>query len=117
MKNVGKVNYETYATCRQWQDVRGEPLPIWDEVDPAIRAAWTAAAIDAANYSTKDAWMLMCQLYHKLLEEKPNDRTDRDRHYAIAITQIQSMMGSFYLWITAGGIDARRGQSTVDEKI
>ena len=43
-KTLGHIAFDAYGTCRHWLDVRGGPMPQWDDVRPEIRAAWEVAA-------------------------------------------------------------------------
>ena len=41
-----KIAYEAYCQNSQWKSlVSGAALPVWEKVDPKIKAAWGEAAI------------------------------------------------------------------------
>lgn len=43
-KTLGQIAFEAYGENRKWQDWRGNPMPLWSEVQPGIRGAWETAA-------------------------------------------------------------------------
>lgn len=48
---------------------------------------------------------LMAQLgeaYNELKKNKPNDRSEKDRRYAVTITEMEKVLGYFYLWVVKG---------------
>jgi hypothetical protein len=52
MEKLAKHLYEAYCEHTGWKSaVTGHPLPKWDDVAPAVREAWHAAAKAAAAFS------------------------------------------------------------------
>lgn len=49
-RTLGQLAFDAYSTARGWKDVRGGPIPTWDELDPAIRDAWELAAATVAQH-------------------------------------------------------------------
>lgn len=43
-------------------------------------------------------------LLKRLKARKPNDRSDKDRHYAVAITEAEKLLAWFYVWVALGGV-------------
>lgn len=55
MEKLAKHLYEAYCEHTGWKSaVTGHPLPKWDDVAPAVREAWHAAAKAAAAFSSDD---------------------------------------------------------------
>lgn len=52
------------------------------------------AADDAADYT-----VLLFLAKDKLQEAKPNDRSERDRHYAVALTDIEKLIAYCSLYL------------------
>lgn len=46
----GQAGYNAYREDAGGVSVHGEPLPVWADTDPAIRAHWEAAASGVADY-------------------------------------------------------------------
>jgi hypothetical protein len=52
---LGQVAYEAYFNYTSGKSlVSGAKLPTWDELSPAIAAAWEAAGIATVDYVTED---------------------------------------------------------------
>lgn len=43
-KSLGQCAYEAYAEHRNGLAFNGDPVPIWEEVDPDIKVGWEKAA-------------------------------------------------------------------------
>lgn len=51
---------------------------------------------------TQDDSFLLMRLNNALKlarEMKPNDRSEKDRHFAIAITELEKVIAYFYRWV------------------
>lgn len=46
--DYGQVAFEAYREAVNGRDVRGKPIPTWDELKPTIRLAWWKAGVAVA---------------------------------------------------------------------
>ena len=53
MKTLGQIAYDTYCGHRNWQSVRGEPLPKFENQSPDLILGWEKAA-DAVSAALAD---------------------------------------------------------------
>ncbi len=64
MVELAKAAYIAYGDAVAWKNHRGDPMPAWDDLPEAIRAAWVAAAnaivgeIDARIGDLFDHWIM-----------------------------------------------------------
>lgn len=42
--HYAKIAYEAYCKARNWESVKGEPLPHFEQQDPQLQEAWRLAA-------------------------------------------------------------------------
>lgn len=50
----------------------------------------------------RQVWDLLVEAHRVLRHNKPNDRSDLDRHFAVAKTQLEVAMGYYYLHVVCG---------------
>jgi hypothetical protein len=48
MSQLGKLAYNTYCEAVNWQSVRGDPLPHWEDQVDRLKDAWDKAALAVA---------------------------------------------------------------------
>lgn len=103
----GKICFDAHVAYRKSRDLKDRQLPTWEEMPPEIQAAWNAGAIQAiiVAQTANDPFMALRVAYHVLLANKPQDRSEVDRFYAIAITKLQDVLAHFKTWIVDGGIE------------
>lgn len=61
---IARSAYEAYAAVTDRKNFRGEPMPEWVDLPPAIRTAWEAAARQVE----------LCLRYPKTPEHRATDR-------------------------------------------
>lgn len=95
----GQEAYEAYSESVGGKDVRGEPLPSWSELRPSVKAGWEAAYTASISLFEGSEVVQFVRLLRTLGRNKPGDRSERDRLYAILITDIQKAIAfhAYYL--------------------
>ena len=95
--DAGQISYEAYSVAVSGKDVRGNPLPAWSDVSQQVKDGWAAAsAMTIEQYNTSPLVQLTLVEY-TLRKQRPGDRTERDRLYAILLTDIQKAI-AFYAY-------------------
>lgn len=93
--DTGQMAYEAYSFSVDGVDVHGNPLPEWDDVSQRVKDGWAAASVRVIEQLNTDPLVQLQLVERTLRQQRPNDRTERDRLYAILITDIQKEM-AFY---------------------
>lgn len=105
-KSYGQINFESYSKCRNGIDYKGNPIPAWENLSQEIQGGWEtgAHAVIWNSSNTDDPWLAIQVAYAALKKAKPNDKSDTDRRYAIAITKMEDVISHVYTWIQKEGI-------------
>lgn len=46
--DLGRIAYEAYGANAEWTNVRGEPMPQWNDLGGTIQSHWVSAATTVA---------------------------------------------------------------------
>ena len=46
-----------------------------------------------------ECYQAMWSAYQVLKRNKPNDRSGKDKHYAVTLTQLREALGHFHHWV------------------
>lgn len=50
----------------------------------------------------QQAYQRLCDVLEYLRSVKPNDKSEKDRRYAVSITELEKAIGYFYTWVFCG---------------
>lgn len=98
-----KFAYVAYGKARDFENYQGLPMPAWEDLPPDIVEAWCAVArFFTQQPDVPDIYLsrvLLNAALQTLQAAKPRDRSDKDRHYAILITDLEKVIGCFESWV------------------
>ena len=95
--------YIAYGKATGFENYQGLPMPAWEDLPPAIVDAWCAVAnFFIQQPDVPDVFLsraLLNASLQTLQAAKPKDRSVKDRHYAILITDLEKVIGCFETWM------------------
>lgn len=93
-KSLGWLAFDAYSQARAGKTYDDKPIPRWEELDQEIRDAWEVAA--AVVHPEVEPWEQLVRSYKTLKLAKPNDRSELDRHYAIIIKDMETVLDGYH---------------------
>lgn len=68
-------------------------------VDVADKAENTMGELTGQDLADNETWSALLVAYRKLKASKPEERSEKARRYAVAITEMEKAMAYFYMMV------------------